>query len=526
MVVTLVACLGLALRLWGLGRAPIVSDQAVVALMAHEILRGHFFAFFWGQRYGGAEAYVVAVVFAVAGQSTFTLGLAPLLLDAIAALLVWRIGRYLFTPAVGVGAALLFWTWPEVFVQLATIEYGFRWLALSCGLVVLLEVLRVTEQRPRRAPLALDWAVLGLAFGVGWWCTPEVLYYYVPAIGLLVLRSARGSLQGRWRHLAIGILFAGIGALPWIWANVRNGFRSIHEHNQALSSHEAYFRSFFTHTLPLLLGLQLRISGDWVTNRALCVALYLAALVGLASILVWLVLRRRALVLVAFCVLFPFGYAIAPTRNWADGRYAAYLSPVLALLVCAVAAALWRRRPAIPLGAAVVVGFGLTFGAMVQVAPYRPSSLVSSERTWTTWSPDPTSWLQPVITDLHHQGISAVWAGYWSGTVLDFESHATITTSDLPSVRYRPYTNYVLSSARTAWLFLAPGKAAVARAWASTALVDPGCILDRRPCLGPAKLEAYLHSTADPYRVVDVGDFVEIIPAGPVSAQRLLRYWR
>ena len=39
---------------------------------------------------------MVAAMFALFGQSSFTLGLTPVVLDVVAAVLVWRIGRRLF----------------------------------------------------------------------------------------------------------------------------------------------------------------------------------------------------------------------------------------------------------------------------------------------------------------------------------------------------------------------------------------------------------------------------------------------
>src|SRR5271165_3555765 len=57
---------GLLGRAWWLTHVTFDSDQAVVGLMAREILHGHFTAFFWGQVYGGVEPFVVAAVFGVA----------------------------------------------------------------------------------------------------------------------------------------------------------------------------------------------------------------------------------------------------------------------------------------------------------------------------------------------------------------------------------------------------------------------------------------------------------------------------
>ena len=168
---------GVFLRLWALGRQPVSSDVAVVGLMAHEILRGHFSAFYWGQHYGGGEPYVVALLFAIFGQSSFTLDLTTVVLDAVATVLIWRIGRRLFTPGAGIAAALLFWVWPEVYIWQSTVEYGFRFLALVCGLACLLAALRLSAPPEVEPPAgALWWALLGLSVGVGWWCTPEILY--------------------------------------------------------------------------------------------------------------------------------------------------------------------------------------------------------------------------------------------------------------------------------------------------------------------------------------------------------------
>ena len=51
--IAVLVVLGLFVRVWILGRTPINSDQAVVGLMAREILHGHLFVFYWGQHYGG-----------------------------------------------------------------------------------------------------------------------------------------------------------------------------------------------------------------------------------------------------------------------------------------------------------------------------------------------------------------------------------------------------------------------------------------------------------------------------------------
>jgi hypothetical protein len=74
---------------------------------------------------------------------------------------------------------VLFWLWPEVYVYLSTVEYGFRYLTLVCGLAVLLFALRLGEAQLSRLR---DWAALGLFAGLGWWCSPEIVNYAAPAV--------------------------------------------------------------------------------------------------------------------------------------------------------------------------------------------------------------------------------------------------------------------------------------------------------------------------------------------------------
>src|SRR3954452_14573527 len=106
---------GVALRVW-VYRAELGTphaDEAVVGLMARHVLDlGQFTVFYWGGAYGGSqEALLAAPVFAVAGSSGFALRLAPIVLSAVAALLVGRVGRRTIGEPAASVAAGVFWIW-------------------------------------------------------------------------------------------------------------------------------------------------------------------------------------------------------------------------------------------------------------------------------------------------------------------------------------------------------------------------------------------------------------------------------
>jgi 4-amino-4-deoxy-L-arabinose transferase-like glycosyltransferase len=456
-VVALLLAFGLLLRVWVLGRTPINSDQAVVGLMAREILHGHLFTFYWGQHYGGGEPYVVAVLFTLFGQSRLVLGLAPVLLDAAAALLLWRIGRRLFDARIAVLAALIFWVWPEVSIYLSTVEYGFRFLTLVCGLAVLLFALRLGDQRSTRLS---DWAAFGLFLGLGWWCSPEIAYYAAPAVLWLVCRAVRLRMRPRVEGVVLSAAAAALGALPWLIANVGHGYPSLRPPIQL--SHDTTWAErlgiFFGHVAPLVLGVTLRGSGDWLVGAPVGVALY--GLLGVL-ILAWvafLAVTRRAAPLIAVVVLFPFLYTYSPFSSyWRDGRYAVYLAPVLALLVASALSGISRRYSRLVRAAPVVgliAALALTVGALTQLAPYVPLAVGSSARpSWTSWRADPGQWLQPLVTALGRARVSDAYAGYWVAYTLTFETHGRVVAVDPSADRYPPYLAAIARSRRQAWVF-------------------------------------------------------------------------
>jgi len=83
------AAAGILERAWLLFHLPVNADQAVVGLMARDILHGNFYAFYWGQSYGGAEPYVVAALSVVLGKSMVAVSLTAAVLAAVAAAMTY-----------------------------------------------------------------------------------------------------------------------------------------------------------------------------------------------------------------------------------------------------------------------------------------------------------------------------------------------------------------------------------------------------------------------------------------------------
>jgi len=564
--VLVVILVGLLLRLWVLGREPLDQTSAVPGMMAYAILHGHFSALYWGQKYGGVEPYVVAAVFAILGQSSFTLGLTPIILDAAAAILVWRIGRRLFGPSVGVGSGLLFWIWPEVYAFDSTQEWGFRYVTLVCGLAVMLLTLRlghvdqglsstapVSPERPAvHSPTArsLEWFLLGAFAGVGWWGSPEIAYYALPSAVFLGWRMAKGRID----YSRVSILLTGlgffIGALPWLWNNLRSHLASLRNVNtgQPQGSYPSRLWSFFDHTIPMVLGLRLRAdaldpvgslhgggylatppASSWVAIVG--GLLYVAALIAIGFWIVVLIRRRQALLLVGAVLAFPFLFASSPfSASWQDGHYGLFLAPMLSLLVASGARAAFIRigRPHLAVPIAVVVAGALTAAAVVQLNPYIPVAGNPSRSGWFTWHADPNVGLIRLDNVLERQHVRYIWASYWLSWEVDFEARGSkVLSSDLRLVRSISYYEAVLHAEQAAWLFVEPEQAAAAIQHQQNLRpepLDPGCAPGSR-CVDPTSFEALLAQQKIGYQVIPVAPFIVVIPDRPVpQAPLVARY--
>lgn len=406
---------------------PVDADEAVVGLMARDLLRGRVEAFFWGQDYGGIhEQVLVALLLAVRVPGWLAMELAPIAWAAAAAVLTWRIGRRL---ALGEGAAVMagafVWLTSGAFVWLSTKERGFYGATMVMGLVALLFALRLIQGTSALPPRRADALVLGLAAGTGWYASPQIAYLALPAALVLVAGG-----RARWRalvaHVPVVVVGVLVGALPWIVVNVRTGFASLDlAATLPATTYGDRLTIFFRHALPIASGLKVPFTLAWFGGDVGRAAYGLSLLV-VVVLAVLAVVRRWPLWPVGVGVLaYPLLYAAFPTSYYfGDPRYLYFLWPMVALLVVDAA-----RR----LHVAVAVGVVVVATVVGVAGLQRMASL--------PWTPDQaTHDIAPVSIDaavgaLERSGDRYAYADYWLSYRITFATDRRVIASPVQLVR-------------------------------------------------------------------------------------------
>lgn len=538
------ALYGILLRVWLLVHLPVWGDEAIVGLMARSIDGGHFSAFYWGQHYGGLEPYVVALGLKVGGGGEPAMNATPAVLAACAAVIVVGIvvaaGRDKVT-ALAAGSAV--WVWPFVVVWQSVREGGFREATLCCGLVAILCCVRVSRDR------AGNWTffLLGIALGLGWWASPEIVYFVPPCLVLLWgwVRSERAHTPehgvprapGRWLALALVVLGAVIGSVPWWYANAHTGFVSLQQSALPNNGGITYWTKlsvFFHDMLPLQLGLRTAVSGNWVGGTSLGVTLYVMALILIVAALARAVSvyardTRQSVPLAAGLgvVCYPFLYAAAPgTGYWIDGRYGIYFPALLVVLLTTMPLQrLFERRssrrgahaaPALTSESSLIRRSHITMtvvlaGALcLTVVGAHDFGVPASASFFSGWHSGDAP-MQQVIDAMRAHHIDDAYGDYWTAYDLDFVSdgHPTVSPSPFDVSRSASIAASVRHSPDPAWLFFAPAQAAEATADFGNPQPGPGPFTE-------ATFEAHLTQLGIPYAVIPLGVLDAIVPSHTV----------
>jgi hypothetical protein len=524
---------GLVLRVWLLVELPIWGDEAIVGIMGRAIDGGHFTAFYPGQHYGGLESYLVALGLKVGGGGEPALNGTPALLCAVGAILV---GAFTFAATrsrpLSFAATGAVWVWPYVVIWQSVREGGFREATLCCGLVALICCVRVYRRRAGPGTFFL----LGGALGLGWWASPEIWYFAVPCLVLLVAwwRAASGSLAPRRttqdvepsRLGALALLVVGglVGSLPWLYANVHTGFASLKSSSLPANGGATYgerLSVFFHDMLPLQLGVRTVFTGAWVGGNVVGQLLYAVVVLVIAAACaraVWVAAsgERRTLVPAALAtgvVAYPFLYAAAPgTAYWFDGRYGVYFPTLVVVLFATSLGTLRAKGPrtndthgSVARGALVLAAVGVVAALCLTVAGARTAGVPAT--FFTSWRQGDAP-MEQAVQALRQHHITDAYGDYWTAYDLDFLSGGSPAVSPSPYdvVRSSGIAREVASAKDPAWLFFAPAETARAGEVFGNPQPGPGPYTEQT-------FEAHLKALGIGYTVVKLGVLEAVVPA-------------
>jgi hypothetical protein len=531
-VAALAVVYGLVLRVWLLVELPVWGDEAIVGIMARAIDGGHFTAFYLGQHYGGLEPYLVALGLKVGGGGEPALNGTPAVLCALGAVLVGAVTLAATrSRPLAFAATAVVWVWPYVVIWQSVREGGFREATLCCGFAALLCCVRVYRRRAGPGTFLL----LGGALGLGWWASPEIGYFALSCLVLLLAwwwvasrphvagDSAGENEPSRLGALALVVGGGLVGSLPWLYANAHTGFASLKSSSLPANGGATYGERvsvFFHYMLPMQLGVRTVGSGAWVGGSSIGTLLYAVALLLIAAACaraVWVALGERSelvpAALAAGVVAYPFLYAAAPgTAYWQDGRYGIYLPALVVVLFVTSLGTLRAKQSGsdgaptpVARGALVLAAAGVMASLCLTVAGARTAGVPATFFTSWRFGDAP---MEQVVQGLRQHHITHAYGDYWTAYDLDFLSGGSpaISPSRLDTVRSTGLAAELASAKDPAWLFFAPDEASRAATIFGNPQTGPGPYTEQT-------FEAHLKALGIGYTVVKLGVLDAVVPA-------------
>ena len=392
---------GVALRVW-VYRSSVGTpdgDEGVVGLTARHILHGEFPAFIWGLDYGGTqELFLTAPIFWIFGSSWLALRIVPLGLGAVAALLVWRVGRRTIGEPAATVAGALFWIWPPYVIAKLVHQHGYYGSAVFYTPLILLLALRVVER-----PSTLRVGLLGFVLGLAFWQSAQLVPIMLPVVAWTIWRQPQ-SLRKLWAAVPLALL----GALPWIVWNAQHDWQSFHLSYGAESTYMHRLRVFVSPLMPMTLGLR----QFFTQERVIPAAPGFLILAILAGLFVYGAIRTRrsdVSLLYFVALVFPFVYALSKyTIDSADPHYLVVFMPVLPLLLAQLATTRVRGTVLLTLGA--LTTFVVLHNAIVQTEP----------------KTHPPVDLRPLISTLDRLDVHYAYGSHWIVYRVAFETKERI----------------------------------------------------------------------------------------------------
>jgi 4-amino-4-deoxy-L-arabinose transferase-like glycosyltransferase len=392
--------------------------------MAMHLLDGEWSTFYWGQDYGGTIDVILASPFvAVWGSTRAALQVIPFLQSVAATVLVGAVARRILGWRGAVTAAAIFWSFPAAFVWWQTRQSLLYLPIVVLGLVVVLCVQRLWEDPSRR----LDWLIMGLAAGLGWWTSPQIVYFLLPAALWLLTRRPLSELNWGWWVAIPGFV---IGAGPWFVTNTVNGWRSLTNLPEVADGPIDRLVALVTGGLPMTLGAKVPFSEAWI-GPLIGPAVYL---VGLGALIVAATVRRPSRpVHVWLLCAFPILFVLIPAAAYVgSGRYFFFLGPPVAIALSSL--------PRTDVVRVVLLG-GCVL--LTTVGQYQMRNLPIS------FVPD----VDPLVEVLNQANVDHVVGGFWLAYKLAWETGEEIIATPVAVSRYPEYGEEVRRADAVAYVF-------------------------------------------------------------------------
>jgi 4-amino-4-deoxy-L-arabinose transferase-like glycosyltransferase len=372
------------------------SDEAAGGLMAKHALAGDFSVFYWGQAYGGPlETWLAAPVVGVFGGSIVALRMVTILLSAVTAIAVWRLGLRTIGRWGAATAGAIAWTFPSHLVWRSIHFHIFYASEMLLTAVALLLIVRVRESASRR-----DVALLGLVVGVGVWQSFQLVTIFPTAVAWLFLQR-RDVFRPRLALFAVPGLLAGF--LPVLVSNIRHSWWSLNIGEIGIhSTYTTRIETYFTNTLPMSLDLRASCTLHWFIWKPIGLGLYAVAVTVFLT-LAWRARGTNRMVLFLVVAVFPLISALNQlTGVWASPGYVDVLLPVLLLVFCAGVSqplqGLWTMGAAVLLLSGTFIDLQANEAAIRPVA-FCPANLAGLPRDFG-----------PAIQELDRLGITRAYA--------------------------------------------------------------------------------------------------------------------
>jgi hypothetical protein len=417
------------------GRVGFSSDQAVVGLMARDVLeRGAHPVLYWGSPYGGtAEMHYVAALFAVFGAGVATFRAGMLALSVAIVVCVQALTRLAFGARAGLAAGLFLACGPfYFFAKTLTSDGDYASLTLFSA-VALLALLAADRRVLAGRAAGACFAGFGCAAGLAWWTMP-LASSLMAASALAVAFRALGrepeprsaSRRDQLRALASGTGTAAVGfvvgAFPWLYHNARTGWASLTAAEMTRATPQQVLinlRDLLRRGWPLLFGASGRgptLISPWP------VAVLVAGIVGVVCVHgarrvksdADPARRLAALLFVVMVVLPPLLAVLAHRTRLGEPRYLLLSYLGFFPLLGSLAAAVWRS----PFRRVGVLAAALAIGPLSWL--HQPA--VRSEAELLD---DPV----PLVRLLEQRGVHAGYASYWLSYRTDFMAPGRVVLS-------------------------------------------------------------------------------------------------